>query len=165
MKMKADESLVDTNENGRVSWINHRFFKAFIVGFVMGTGILGAYEFRSNFMIQPQTMMAMLIADIGVPIIGVYLVANLVRSFLSRYGFEGYSNRNEKITIAHLALSLAGLFLGPIILFLPFLFLIEVLEKIGGDGFAGLVGLFMIGALALTALLRRAAQRRRSAQS
>ncbi len=163
--MKGDEPLVDTLEDGRVSWINHRFFKAFLVGFVIGTGILGAYEFRSNLMIQPQTMMAMFIADIGVPTIGVYLVANLVRSFLSRYGFEGYSKRDERITIAYLAISLVGLFLGPIILFLPFLFLIEILEKVGGDGFAGLVGLLMIGALALIALLRRAAQRRRSTQS
>ncbi|WP_420629807.1 hypothetical protein [Candidatus Leptofilum sp.] len=166
--MKTDESVVDKNENGRLPWINHRFFKALIFGLALGLGFLVAAEFRESFMIEPQTMVAIFIADVGVPIIAIiaiYVVANLIKSFLSRYGFEGFYNRNEKVTIAQLAISLVGLFLGPLILIGPFLFGIELLEKIGGDSFAALVGLFLVGALALIALLRRVAQQRESPQS
>ena len=108
--METDEPLVVKNENGRVSWINHRFFKAFVVGLIVGSGFLLAFEFKDNFMIQPETMMAELITDIGIPILGVYLVAKWVQAFLSRYGFEGFSNINEKVTIAQLAISLVGFF-------------------------------------------------------
>lgn len=163
--MKTDESVVDKNENGRVSWINHRFFKAFIFGLALGLGFVVAGEFRKNFMIEPQTTVAIFIVDIGVPVIIIYLVVNLIKSFLSRYGFEGFSNINEKVTIAQFGISLAGLVLGPVILFMPFLFLIAILKTVGGEGFAGLVGLFLVGALALIALLRRVAQRRGSTQS
>ncbi|WP_420645547.1 hypothetical protein [Candidatus Leptofilum sp.] len=160
--MKTDESLVDMNENGRLPWINHRFFKAFIFGLALGLGILVAAEFKANFMVESQTMVDIFIVDIGVPIIIIYLVANLIKSFLLRYGFEGFSNRNEKVTIAQLAISLVGFFLGPLILIGSFLFGIEFLEKIGREDFAAFLGLFLIGALALIALLRRVAQRRGS---
>lgn len=122
----------------------------------LGLGFLVAAKFSENFTIEPQTTVAMLIEDIGVPLIAIYAIVNLIKSFLSRYGFEGFSNRNEKVTIAQLAISLVGLFLGPLILFGPFLFLIEILEKVGGDGFVALVGLFLVGVLALIVLLRRA---------
>lgn len=154
--METDTSLADKNENGRVSWINHRFFKAFVVGFIVGSGFLLAFEFKDNFMIQPETMMAELITNIGIPILGVYLVAKWVQAFLLRYGFEGFSNINEKVTIAQLAISLVGFFLGPVILGLIFLSITEIYEKMGEDGMGALVGFVMIGALAFIVLRRRA---------
>lgn len=155
--METDTSLADKNENGRVSWINHRFFRAFVAGVIVGSGLLLAIEFKENFMIQQEPTLAELIFDIGIPVLGVYLVAKWVQFFLSRYGFEGFSTkRNEGMTIAQLAIAFIGFVLGPMILLQIFSFTTELSEKIGEDGMGALVGFVMIGALAFIVLRRRA---------
>jgi hypothetical protein len=113
MKMETPEILVENNENDRFSWINHWRFKALIVGFVIGAGFALASVFSDNFMIQSETRIQQLILNLGVPIIGIYLVAIWVRIFLMRSGFEGFSGKlGEGITISKLAIGVVVSYLG-----------------------------------------------------
>lgn len=144
-------------ESKQISWINQGLFKAFIAGFILGAGLLLSAVVTTNFMIQPESITKQMFIDLGVPIISVYLVANLVKNFLKLYGFEGFVDKSgEGLTVSKLAIAMPGCIVGAFGVTVLVFALTITYQKIGDDGIGALVGFVMIGALAFTALRRRA---------
>ncbi len=144
-------------ESKQISWINQGLFKAFIAGFILGAGLLLSAVFTTNFMIQPESITKQMFIGLGVPIISVYLVANLVKNFLKLYGFEGFVDKSgEGLTVSKLAIAMPGCIVGAFGVTVLVFALTITYQKIGDDGIGALVGFVMIGALAFTALRRRA---------
>ena len=108
-------------------------------------------------------MTAGFVADVVVPIVCIYLVGDLVKKFLSRYGFEGYSNiHGQSITIAQIVSEMTGLVIGGTITELFFFILKRIYTYVGDDRFLSLLVMITLGIAVIITLRRRLSQIRKA---
>ncbi|MCA9957575.1 MAG: hypothetical protein KC443_00990 [Anaerolineales bacterium] len=149
-------------DSSRVSWINHGLFKAFMAGLVIGSGISLASAINT-LLKEPETMTIDFVTSLGSLIFSIYLTSNIVKNFLSRYGFEGYSNKHgQSITNTQLISAMAGLVIGGTITELHFFILTIIYAYVGDEGFLALLFLALLGIAVTIAIYRRLSQIRKA---
>lgn len=163
--MEIDGKTTEKNENGRVLWINHSLFKAFITGAVMALGWFAVFmliiqPFGLDEIDSTEQIPYFIVFDCFLPLISIYAIMLLANKLLKPFGFEGVKfHQNEKLDFPKLFSAGLGClvvyFLIMMIILIGGLIMVLGSEYVGETKFKLLIGAIVVGILAFFALARR----------